>query len=282
MRRAAKRLDEREQVLQRLRELSRGDEAPIILDLLFGLPYQDEACWQRDIADFLDSGAHGVDLYQLIEMQGTPMARLVEQGKQPPPAETPLKARLYGYGATTLEQAGLTRLSSCHWARDPRERSRYNALAKTSADVLPLGAGAGGSIQGISVMQHRELEPYQSACESGQWPVAMMMAASPHYQRDGLLKSAFDKGCLVAQVWRDGGEPELFASLTPLLQAWQERGLLTLQGNKAELTLAGRFWNVNLAQAALMALSPPQAAHMPPAHFQPAHTHSMEKQHVPH
>ncbi len=282
VRRAAKRLDEREQVLQRLSELTRGDEAPIILDLLFGLPYQDEACWQRDIADFLDSGAHGVDLYQLIEMQGTPMARLVEQGKQPPPAETPLKARLYGYGATTLEQAGLTRLSSCHWARDPRERSRYNALAKTSADVLPLGAGAGGSIQGISVMQHRELEPYQAACESGQWPVAMMMAAAPHYQRDGLLKSAFDKGCLDARVWRDEGEPELFASLMPLLQAWQERGLLTLQGNKAELTLAGRFWNVNLAQAALMALSPPQAAQMPPAHFQPSHTHSMEKKHVTH
>ena len=95
-----------EAVLERLSQLSRGNQAPIIVDLLFGLPFQDEACWQRDIADFLDSGAHGVDLYQLIEMQGTPMARLVDQGKQPPPAATPLKARLYGYGAQALEAAG--------------------------------------------------------------------------------------------------------------------------------------------------------------------------------
>ena len=277
VRRAAKRLDEREQVLKRLSELTRGNEAPIILDLLFGLPFQDEACWQRDIADFLDSGAHGVDLYQLIEMQGTPMARLVEQGRQPPPAATPLKARLYAYGAQTLEAAGLRRLSSCHWARDERERSRYNALAKTSADVLPLGAGAGGSINGVALMQQRELQPYQSACDAGQWPVAMMMAPAPHFHRDGLIKAAFDKGLLDSRHWREQGQPELFAQLKPLLAIWQQRGLLTLGEEQAELTLAGRFWNVNLAQGALQALSPAQAATMPPAHFQP-----MEKNNATH
>lgn len=81
VRRAAKRLDEREAVLERLSALSRGNQAPIIVDLLFGLPFQDEARWQRDIRDFLDSGAHGVDLYQLIEMNGTPMERLVGPGQ---------------------------------------------------------------------------------------------------------------------------------------------------------------------------------------------------------
>lgn len=277
VRRAAKRLDEREAVLERLSQLSRGNQAPIIVDLLFGLPFQDEACWQRDIADFLDSGAHGVDLYQLIEMQGTPMARLVEQGKQPPPAATPLKARLYGYGAQALEAAGLQRLSSCHWARDSRERSRYNALAKTSADVLPLGAGAGGAINGVSVMQQRELQAYQTACEAGEWPLAMMMAPAPHFRRDGLLKSAFDKGLLDGRHWRQQGQPELFDTLRPLLSIWHERGLLTLSAEQAELTLAGRFWNVNLAQGALQALSPAHAASMPPAHFQPK-----ENNHVTH
>ena len=277
VRRAAKRLDEREAVLERLSALSRGNQAPIIVDLLFGLPFQDEACWQRDIRDFLDSGAHGVDLYQLIEMNGTPMERLVAQGKQPPPAATPQKARLYGYGARTLEAAGLQRLSACHWARDPRERSCYNALAKTSADVLPLGAGAGGSINGVALMQQRELQPYQAACEAGAWPVAMMMASPPHFCRDGLLKSGFDKGLLDGRLWRGQGHPELFDALRPLLEFWQQRALLTLGDEQAELTLAGRFWNVNLAQCALQALSPPQAAQMPPAHFQP-----MEKQDVTH
>jgi putative heme utilization radical SAM enzyme HutW len=255
VRRSAKRLDDRDAVLARLAQLTQRDAAPIIVDLLFGLPFQDEACWQRDIADFLASGAHGVDLYQLIEMQGTPMARLVEQGKQPAPAATPFKARQYAYGAQTLEQAGLQRLSTSHWARDSRERSRYNALAKTSADVLPLGAGAGGQINGIAVMQHRELEIYKASCMENQWPLAMLVTPAAHAERDALLKSAFDRGVIEQSRWVTAGQAELFATLRPLFAAWSDRGLMVLQDDRAELTLAGRFWSVNLAQAALTALA---------------------------
>ncbi len=255
VRRAAKRLDLRDAVMSRLQQLAAVDAAPIIIDLLFGLPFQDEACWQRDIADFLASGTHGVDLYQLIEMQGTPMARLIEQGKQPPPAMTPMKARMYAYGAQTLEAAGLTRLSVSHWARDARERSRYNALAKTSADVLPLGAGAGGNINGVALMQHRDLPAYQESFTRTPWPIAMMMEPAPQAARDGLLKAAFDRGILDGNLWARAGEPELFQTLSPLLRAWAERGLLELRADSAELTLAGRFWSVNMAQGALTALA---------------------------
>lgn len=255
VRKAAKRLDDREAVLARIEQLVAVDAAPIILDLLFGLPYQDEACWQRDIADFLACGAHGVDLYQLIDMPGTVMSRLVEQGRQPAPADTPQKARMYAYGAQTLEAAGLQRLSVCHWARDKRERSVYNSLAKTSADVLPIGAGAGGQINGVALMQHRVLETYQIQCAEGRWPLAMMMAPAPHAVRDGLIKASFDRGCLDHHDWAAAGYRDLFAQLQPLFAAWAERGLLDLTADRAELTLAGRFWSVNLAQGALQALA---------------------------
>ena len=38
----------------------------------------------------------------------------------------------------------------------------------------------------------------------------------------------------------------LRAHLLPLFQAWQLHGLAALTENKLVLTLAGRFWNVNL------------------------------------
>lgn len=276
VRKAAKRLDDRETVLARIESLVSLNAAPIILDLLFGLPYQDEACWQRDIADFLDCGAHGVDLYQLIDMPGTVMSRMVEQGRQPPPAGTPQKARMYAYGAAALEAAGLQRLSVCHWARDSRERSRYNSLAKTSADVLPIGAGAGGQINGVALMQHRVLESYQTQCAEGRWPLAMMMAPAVYAARDGLLKASFDRGLLDHQRLADAGFPHLFAQLRPLLAAWADRGLLQLDDQQATLTLAGRFWSVNLAQGALQALAtydPAAAAQQRPGHpgGHPAH-----------
>ncbi len=54
-------------------------------------------------------------------------------------------------------------LSVNHWTRDNRERSLYNSLAKTYAEVLLIGCGAGGNMGGYSLMQHRQLDTYHDA-----------------------------------------------------------------------------------------------------------------------
>ena len=62
MRRSAKRLDDREVVLERLATLTQKQQAPIVIDLLYGLPYQDLAVFERDLADYMATGAHRIDL----------------------------------------------------------------------------------------------------------------------------------------------------------------------------------------------------------------------------
>lgn len=56
------------------------------------------------------------------------------------------------------EAAGWEHFSCCHWRRDGREHSRYNRLAKSGAEILPFGAGAGGVFQGMRVMNGRDSE----------------------------------------------------------------------------------------------------------------------------
>lgn len=80
VRQQAARFDDRETLLTRLSELTRDDAAVIVADLIFGLLGQDDAVWQRDIRDVMASGVHGVDLYQLIAMQGTNLERAQEKG----------------------------------------------------------------------------------------------------------------------------------------------------------------------------------------------------------
>ncbi len=46
--------------------LSRTEQAPIVLDLLYGLPYQSMEVFNKDLEDYMSTGAHGIDLYQLI------------------------------------------------------------------------------------------------------------------------------------------------------------------------------------------------------------------------
>ncbi len=196
VRRAAKRLDDKEVVLKRLEKMTSYNSAPIVIDLLYGLPMQSLAVWQSDLRLYLESGVDGVDLYQLIEMQGLPMERMVQQGKLPYPADTQMKATMFEMGVKFMAKHHQTRLSVNHWASSNRERSIYNSLAKTSAEILPLGLGAGGSVNGIQMMNVRDMDNYCAAIKSKQFPVGMAFYLSPQHQLHSVIKAGFDRGVL--------------------------------------------------------------------------------------
>lgn len=216
VRRQAGRFDDRETLLARLGALTRGDEAVVVTDLIFGLPGQDDAVWRQDIADVMASGVHGVDLYQLIPMAGTNLAR---------------------------------------------------------AEILPFGAGAGGNVLGHGLMYGRDLAAWHAALAEGVRAPGMVMRPNPDARLDGLLRAALDTGWLVL-----GRLPSpLRAHLLPLFERWQQHGLAELTGETLVLTLAGRFWNVNL-QAGLFEYlqhNPLAGSETTPAHPAQAVRHSL-------
>lgn len=242
VRRAAKRLDDGDVVMATLQKMVSYNAAPIVIDLMYGLPYQTPENWQEDLESYLESGVDGVDLYQLIEMQNLPMARLVEQGKLPEPAETAVKASMYEVGVNFMAMHHQKRLSVNHWASSNRERSIYNSLAKTDAQVLPLGAGAGGNVNGISTMQTRDMETYIAAIEANEFASAMAFRSQGSESFNGTVKAAFDKGVLLKRDFA-----EWFERLMPLFKEWENRGLVTISPFAVSLTMAGQFWSVNLA-----------------------------------
>ena len=242
VRQQAARFDDRETLLVRLGELTRDDAAVIVADLIFGLPGQDDALWRQDIADVMTSGVHGVDLYQLISMQGTNLDRAQEKGRLGWCADGQQRAAMYAYGAHTLEQGDWQRLSCSHWRRSDVEQSRYNQMAKRGAEILPFGAGAGGNIHGHGLMYGRDLAAWHEALAAGLRAPGMVMRPNPNAPVDGLLRGGLDTGWLAL-----GRLPSpLRTHLLPLFERWQQHGLAELTGETLALTLAGRFWNVNL------------------------------------
>ncbi|KTA85988.1 heme anaerobic degradation radical SAM methyltransferase ChuW/HutW [Aeromonas salmonicida] len=242
VRQQAARFDDRQTLLARLGELTQDDAAVIVGDLIFGLPGQDDEVWRQDIADVMASGVHGVDLYQLIPMAGTNLERAEASGKLGWAADGQQRAAMYAYGAQTLEQGGWQRLSCSHWRRNEAEQSRYNQMAKRGAEILPFGAGAGGSVHGHGLMYGRDLALWHEALADGVRAPGMVMGQNPNALMDGLLRGALDSGRLTL----DHLPAPLRAHLLPLFQAWQLYGLAALTEDKLVLTLAGRFWNVNL------------------------------------
>ncbi|MBW5440992.1 heme anaerobic degradation radical SAM methyltransferase ChuW/HutW [Vibrio cholerae] len=254
VRRRAKRLDDREVVMERIASLAATQQAPIVIDLLYGLPYQTAQVFEQDLQDFMQTGAQGVDLYQLVVGGSAPMLNLVEKGKLPPPATTPDKATLYQIGVEFMAKHHLRPLSVNHWTRDNRERSLYNSLAKTYAEVLPIGCGAGGNMGGYSLMQHRQLDTYLDAMKNGQPLVAMMARQHEYEPLFAALKAGFDSGVIAKQRLPKFYHHQTFDWLKPLFLRWQQIGLVEVEQDYLTLTTAGRFWSVSLAQACIQVL----------------------------
>ncbi|GGA69642.1 putative heme utilization radical SAM enzyme HutW [Neiella marina] len=255
VRRAAKRLDDREPLLAQLKQLTARNAATIAIDLMYGLPHQTADSWQQDLEDTLSAGVDGVDLYQLIQFKGSGIERDLEKGRIEQPMDSPQRALLYQQGSRYFAQHGLKQLSYCHWATSDKERSRYNSLAKSGAEILAVGAGAGGNMGGFSYMQSRDIEPWQQAIEQNQWPAAMMMAKSANHLEDAALVGACDKGLInPAQIGA-----ARYRAAQPLFAKWQQHGLAkaNIQAGQdcVELTTAGKFWSVNMANGMLQYLS---------------------------
>ena len=252
------RIASKEDVRARLERLASYNHAAVIIDLIYGLPGQTLADWEEDIRTFLALPLDGVDLYQLNIFPNSELAKAVASGKVPATATLAEQGGFFERGVTLMREARCRRLSMSHWGRTSRERNIYNPLVKGRADCLQYGAGAGGSLQGWFMFNESNVERYLRRCTSEEKPVAMV-AAPPEdlpvmrvilEQMEQCRLNLDDVGAGLALCGRgESGTVSPQALYAPLLENWKEAGLVTQDGPWVELTLAGQFWQVNLAQA---------------------------------
>ncbi len=245
IRRQLGRVDDQETLLKRLTELKAYHQCSVIVDLIYGLPDQDMKAWEEDLQILTDSVVAGMDLYQLNVFNGSELEKQMLAGKMSPAASTSQQAKMYAYAQEFVAKRGFSRLSSCHWRRNNRERSLYNTLAKRGSTMFSFGCGAGGNVGGYSTMLHRGLKPYQSMVMEGIKPfMAMMMQPSVQSVINGIVDQ-LERGALDLQ--RLINADSRLAELKWLYDLWEERGLVQYDG-VYRLTVAGQFWQVNIAQ----------------------------------
>ena len=245
VRRSLGRIDEREVVIRKLNRLQDFGLAAVVIDLMFGLPGQSMEIWEDDVRTWLDLDLDGGDLYQLMVLRGSEMETMAsgERG----PADLPQQAAMFGRALDIMEDSGYRRLSVCHWGNGHRERSLYNGLTLAGAEVMPFGAGAGGTVADVSFMVESDLRKYEDGVMRGEKPLKFL---ARHHPMRGLfsdLSGQIDSGRVDMSSLRKHGV-DLEAAAGPLLQRWSEIGLISRRGRFLELSVAGQFWNVNLAQ----------------------------------
>jgi oxygen-independent coproporphyrinogen-3 oxidase len=141
------------------------------LDLIFGLPGQSPAAWERTLDRALALAPEHFSLYALTLERGTRLARAVRRGALPAPDED-AAAEMYERAGELLAAAGYRQYEISNWARDgasgagarparfPRFASRHNLGYWLNRPYLGFGAGAHGWAAGRRYANVRDLEKY--------------------------------------------------------------------------------------------------------------------------
>lgn len=250
VRQAVGRLDNRETILRRLETLTRYNQAAVIIDLIYGLPYQTPEIWLEDVAALKTAAVDGWDLYQLNVYENSALKKEIDAGRLPEVATIREQANLFAAAHALLSDFPVSQISVCHWAKTNRERNMYNIMAQQGHTMLPFGAGAGGKAGGFSLMQERDVGRYIHRIDSGEKPIMVMMTSHAAANLHDAIKNQIKLGYLDLSQLAAQYDPRII-ELSTLLALWEERGLIERGSGIARLTVPGQFWYVNITQSVL-------------------------------
>jgi len=239
------RIEARERVLEVLDELTALPGATVNIDLLYGLPGQSVGDLIGELQTITSAtNLHGFYLYHLKLFPGSPLDAAIREGKLPKVPSLREKEAFYAAATRWLEGTDYWQLSTCHWIKDPRERSRYNQLAKGRTDIIPLGSGAGGRINNHQFFQSRGLGDYLRLVGQNEKPLMMAAQRDEHAPLKDTISHEFEHGHLSRRT-RHNLAVAMPKALR-LLERWERLGLLEpspTQRHAYRLSTRGRFWS---------------------------------------
>ena len=170
------RIHSREEALQVIdwgREAGFGN---IGLDLIYGLPDQDESRWQADLDRAIQINPEHISCYILTRESGTPLDSRVAAGRITLPDEDRLR-RLFEFTIDHLTENGFLHYEVSNFARSSNKKSnsrqsRHNWKYWSFAPYIGLGPSAHTYLEPIRHWNHRSIENYLENIQQGRRPIS--------------------------------------------------------------------------------------------------------------
>lgn len=148
--------------------LRRAGIRNISIDLMFGFPEETLDEWRADIEEALRLDVEHISAYSLMYEEGTPLGRMLEQGKVLE-VDDELSLAMYDELADTLKRAGYEHYEISNFAR-PGFRSRHNSSYWRQIPYIGIGAAA-HSFDGTSRQWNVDnVEAYIGSISRGEIP----------------------------------------------------------------------------------------------------------------
>ena len=215
---------------------SRGELASWSLDLIQGLPGQNQRAWRQQLQQALALRPPHLSVYDLIIEPGTVFERLEQRGQLPLP-DADLAADLMELTGRQLAAAGYGHYEISNYAL-PGHASRHNRVYWSGAGWWGFGLGATSAPWGQRQARPRQREAY------GAWLQEQLRAGAAAGVETGM---PFDERLLVGLRRREGVPLQALAdqarlpaeALAALQRRWQpflRRGLLLQEGPRWRLS----------------------------------------------
>lgn len=144
-----------EYAYERLRKLKSYPDIIVSMDLIYNYPEQTIKDLYNDLDKILELGLDGFSMYSLIDMNTTTIDKA--QGEKN-------DEKMFFAIAEYMEDKGYSFLELTKMVKS--DRYKYILNRHKGADTLPLGAGAGGSINNISLMNPIKIDEYESSIDN--------------------------------------------------------------------------------------------------------------------
>jgi oxygen-independent coproporphyrinogen-3 oxidase len=208
----------------------------VSLDLIYGLPGDDGAGWQRTVREALAWAPDHLSAYALSLDEGSAWTASGVRGL---PAEDAVAAQ---YRALTrlAADAGFEHYEVSNYAR-PGHRSAHNQVYWHAEEYLGLGPGACGFLGDVRYGNAKPLERYCATVEAGRLPVATHEALTGRQRLAERLFLGLRTSDGVPTAWVEERLALERGRLPERLDDWRARSLLETRGDRMRLTEEGFF-----------------------------------------
>ena len=152
------------------------------VDLIYGLPGQQEETWIRTLEQVLEFSPEHLSCYQLTLAPDTPLGRRAARGELKPLGEEEERA-FFLLTARFLADRGFIQYEVSNFAREKRCFCRHNLKYWRHAPYLGLGPGAHSFNGSRRWWNHGELKRYHAALAADAAPVAGEETLTPSQLR---------------------------------------------------------------------------------------------------
>ena len=139
---------------ERLKQLKSYDGVTVSMDLIYNYPGQTMESLMADLHKITELQLDGFSMYSLINMKETSIDEAQSERND---------EEMFYTISQTMKERGYDFLELTKMVKS--DRYRYVMNRHKGADTLPLGAGAGGSVNGLALMNPIKLDEYEQSVD---------------------------------------------------------------------------------------------------------------------